>query len=338
MGIDYPERRYLANTPTPLQYAERLTKQLGGAERLFFKRDDFTGCGLSGNKIRKLEFLLAEAQSEKADVIITAGGVQSNHCRATAAACAKLGLKCHLLLRGESSYPYDGNLLLDRLFGAEIRFHPADEFRKNYQEILDDTLEFYEKRGMKTYYFPIGGSVATGAWGYIRAFDELCRQIDQLKERNRLLRDKVFYIVSAAGSGGTLAGLLLGKQILERDDIKILAINVCDDAAYFENQVRTIATEFKNKYFNSINLDTLAPEIVEGYVGEGYAIPYPEVIETIRMVARSEGILLDPVYTGKAFYGLRELMIKGKFPEDSYVIFIHTGGVFSLFAYRDKFI
>ena len=216
MQITYPPKLSLARLPTPLEFAGRITKQTGDKNPLYLKRDDLSGMGVSGNKIRKLEFLLAEAKQEGADMVITAGGVQSNHCRATAAACAKVGLRCHLLLRGEAYFPYDGNLLLDRLFGAELRFYPADEFKNNYQEILEETRAFYKKRNLNTYYFPIGGSVATGAWGYIKAFEELCEQVDTLRQKESRLKDKRWYIVSAVGSGGSMAGLILGKILFQR--------------------------------------------------------------------------------------------------------------------------
>lgn len=338
MEIAYPARLSMARLPTPMEFASSITKQTGDKNPIYFKRDDLSGMGMSGNKIRKLEFLLAEAKEKGADVVITAGGIQSNHCRATAAACAKLGLRCHLILRGEASFPYDGNLLLDRLFGAELRFYPTEEFRNNFKEILEETRTFYKKRDLNTYYFPVGGSVATGAWGYIKAFEELCQQIDSLKEKEQSLREKRWYIVVAVGSGGTMAGLLLGKMLFKRDDVEIIGFNVCNDAEYFIGEISKIATEFKDKYNTDISPEDISPRIIEGYVGEGYAIPYPEVLETIRVVARSEGVILDPVYTGKAFYGLMEQIKKGIFEQGCPIVFIHTGGTFSIFAYRERFV
>lgn len=338
MGVEYPRALNLARLPTVLEFVPHLTRQIRDRNPIYFKRDDLTGGGTSGNKIRKLEFLLAEAKSQGAEVIITAGGEQSNHCRATAAACAKLGLRCHLILRGGASPPYDANLLLDRLFGAEIRFYPADEFKTELEQIVAETTAFYNKRGLRSYFIPIGGSVAIAAWGYIRCFEELSEQIDKLKEQKPELKNKPWYIVSAVGSGGTIAGLLLGQILFRRPDVKIIGFNICNDAEYFINEVRKIAEEFKEKFIAPIEPKEIQPEIIDGYVGKGYAIPYAEVLETIRLVARSEGIILEPVYTGKAFYGLLDQLNKGKIEAGAPVIFIHTGGTYSIFAYRNQFV
>ncbi len=333
------KRIRMARLPTPLEYLPAVTKHFGNRNPMYFKRDDLTGVAVSGNKIRKLEYLLAEAREQDADVIITAGGVQSNHCRATAAACAKLGLRCHLILRGEPPHPYDGNLLLDRLLGAEIRFYPQDEFKNNYDAILDETLEMYKKRNLHPYYFPIGGSVPTGAWGYVRGFEEVNQQVEDLhKNGNEHFTDGRWYLGSAVGSGGTLAGLLLGKAGLKLQQPDIIGVNVCNTPEYFAGEIRTIIEGFRDKYGWDVDPAGVEPTIYGDYVGEGYAIPYPEVLEIIRSVARREGIVLDPIYTGKAFYGITDLMHNGTLEEGVPIVFIHTGGLFSIFAFRDEFI
>lgn len=337
MQFNYPEAISLARLPTPLEFAPRLTQMLGNRNPVYFKRDDLTGGGTSGNKIRKLEFLLAEAKSQGAEVVITAGGVQSNHCRATAAACAKLGLRCHLILRGEPPTPYDANVFLDYLFGAELRFYPREEFIMRKQEVVAETIAEYTRQGLTPYCIPIGGSVATGVWGYIRCFDEICQQIDEITQREPALKNKPWYVVSAVGSGGTLAGLLFAQVLRERPDINIIGINVCDDAEYFINEIRKIAVEFRDKYNIPLEVEKINPRIIEGYVGPGYAMVYDEVLTTIKQVARSEGIILDPVYTGKAFYGLLDQLKQGTFREKAPLIFIHSGGTFSIFAYRNNF-
>ena len=338
MKLEYPERISLARVPTPLEYTGNLSSRLGVRNHIYIKRDDLTGGCLSGNKVRKLEFLLAEARKEQAQVIITAGGVQSNHCRATAAACAKLGFRCHLILRGGASQPYDGNLLLDKLLGAEISFYPRDVFCSNYEQILQETVDFYHKQNLKTYYYPIGGSVPTGSWGYIKAFEEICTDVDELKRTKPELNNRKWYIVCADGSGGTHAGLLLGKYLLNRHDVDIIGFNVCDDPAYFYTAIKTIITGFREKYLADIVPEKIVPRIIGGYVGEGYAIPYDESINAIRLLARHEGIVLDPVYTGKAFYGMLDQLQKNFFDEDALIVFLHTGGLYSVFSYLDTFV
>jgi len=325
----YPKRLKLALTPTPLQFMPRLTAELGGPQ-IWFKRDDLTGATLSGNKIRKLEFSLAEALKLRADVVITAGGTQSNHCRATALCCAQLGLECHLVLRGEPEVPADGNLLLDHLAGARCSFYPREVYSSRRLEIVAELTEKYAAQGKKAYWIPLGASNAVGSWGYIRAYQELMEQAARATV-------KIDHVVSAVGSGGTLTGLIAGKALLGDKRPQIWGVNVCDDAAYFQNEIRGILDELKENYGLGLKEKNTPIQIIDGYVGEGYAIPYAEEVESVRMAAAIEGQVLDPVYTGKAFWGLREEIRKGRFGKKDRVVFLHTGGVFGLFPTRQLF-
>lgn len=334
MALNYPPSVSLAQLPTPLQHMKRLSADLGGAA-LYIKRDDLTGMELSGNKIRKLEFLLADALQKKSDVVITYGGVQSNHCRATAAACAKLGLTAHLLLRGQAQPPYDGNLLLDELFGAKTTFYPAEEFRTHKDRIVEECVHAHQNDGRKPYYFPVGASVPLGCWGYARAFEETLEQL-------KALGISACHMVTAVGSGGTLAGLLLGRELLAANDVTIWGINVCDDAPYFQREVRQLLEETNQEFQLGLSVEKIPIQVIDGYVGEGYSIPYKGEIETMKLVGRIEGIALDPVYTGKAFHGMLDQMKKGTFRRSSSadhepLVFFHTGGTFGLFPQREHF-
>lgn len=326
-----PPRLHLARTPTPIEYLARLTDALGGP-RIYVKRDDLTGSTLSGNKIRKLEFSLAEARRLDRDVIITAGGIQSNHCRATALVCARLGLTCHLVLRGTQEGPPDGNLLLDHLAGARFSFFPKEVYSTRQPEIVADLVDEYERDGHRPYWIPVGASNAIGSWGYIRAFGEISDQISRMGVR-------VDHIVTAVGSGGTLAGLVAGRALTppNRPRPRIWGVNVCDDAPTFEGVVRGILTDLVREH--KLPLDPAQEEvnILDGYVGGGYAIPYPEEMDLIRRVARIEGQVFDPVYTGKALHGLASEITAGRFACGESVLFIHTGGMFGLFPQRDGF-
>jgi len=311
--IDYPKRLELANIPTPLQHLPRTSAELG--IELWIKRDDLTGSGLSGNKVRKLEYLMADALAQGADTVITCGGQQSNHCRATALAAAKLGLDCVLLLRTtDPANPpaTTGNIFLDKLAGAELVWISYDDYARRY-ELFGQHSERLRGAGKTPYIIPEGGSNATGSWGYVRCMAELVSQVDD---------DEPTTIVHACGSGGTSAGLLLGARMLELDPARwrLAAVNVCDDAAYF--------TDVFNKITGSYTPDDPHLQIVEGYVGRGYARSRPEELATLRDFARREGIVLDPVYSGKAFYGLTQepTRFTGR------VIFLHTGGIYGLLA------
>lgn len=323
MNFIYPESISLANLPTPIQKMARASLRFPN-HRLYIKRDDWTGCSISGNKIRKLEFELAQALARGADTVITCGGVQSNHARATAVAAAGLGLRAHLVLRGEPEPVPGGNFLIDRLVGSCFTFISADDYRNRVGEIMTEISDQYREQGQKAFIIPEGASDALGAMGYVRAAEEI---VAQLKHSGL----KIDYIVSAVGSGGTLAGLLLGKKIFGLD-AEIVGINVCDSAEFFNHKIRTILTTAETMFHIECNFDASDIHIIDGYVGKGYGQSTPEELAFIIEFASTEGIILDPVYTGKAMYGLFQELAKGRFEAKSSFLFIHTGGIFEIFA------
>ncbi len=328
MTITYPPRLSLAHTPTPLVFLDRLSQEIAGP-RIWVKRDDLTGCAVSGNKIRKLEFTLARALQQGCDTIITGGGVQSNHCRTTALLCAQLGLRCHLLLRGEDKAEgVDGNLLLDRLAGAEISFYPNKVYVAQETELFQEWQDYYAARNAKAYTIPIGASDGTGLWGYIAACDEL---VEDFKHHGIAPP----HIVCATGSGGTQAGLTVGSRLCGLD-AQVWGINVCDDEQYFLNKVRHDINEWCDLYNQTLQADELSIKVIDGYVGAGYARASSEVFETIKLAASVEGLILDPVYTGKAFHGMIEEIKGGRFADADDIVFLHTGGIFGLFPQREQ--
>ncbi len=327
MQIRFPERIRLAHLPTPLEKLPRLSEELGGPE-IYIKRDDLTGMVETGNKIRKLEFLLAEAQQQGCQVLITCGGAQSNHARATAVAAARSGLKCHLVLRDSTGSEVDGNLLLDRLVGAEITFITPSEYEQ-VDDIMAKLAEEYVARGSKPYVIPEGGSNALGSLGYVAAMQELAEQA----AAQNLEFD---HLICAVGSGGTLAGMLLGKS-LNALRVQIHGINVCDDAPYFQNRVSNILRSARRKFGFQLNLQSHEISIIDGYVGKGYGLNRQEEIELIKHVAQREGVVLDPVYTGKAMFGLVDQIRQGRFKAGEKILFWHTGGIFGLFPKRALF-
>ncbi len=327
LKLDYPDRIDLAWTPTPLQKMERLGEKLG--VEIYFKRDDLTGCELSGNKIRKLEFLLAEARALGADAILTCGGAQSNHCRAAALAATRVGMGSLLLLRApdpNNPPPTEGNILLDRMAGSEIVWITPDEYKRR-DEFFQREAERLRALGRKPYIIPEGGSTALGSWGYIRAMDELASDLEALEDGGA----DPTTVVSATGSGGTTAGLLMGADLVDRN-VRVVGVNVCDDRDYFLDVIGSIRSEFLNTFAKgaSIDLDSEI-EIVDGYVGRGYALSRPEELRAIRDLARLEGVILDPVYTGKAWFGMISELAKNPEAFGPRIVFIHTGGLFGLF-------
>jgi D-cysteine desulfhydrase len=326
--IAYPHKLDLAQTPTPFHLLERLSAELGGP-RIWIKRDDLTGAATSGNKIRKLEFLLAEAVANGCDTVITSGGVQSNHCRAVALLGAQLGLKVHLLLRSDSEPSAVGNLLLDHLAGATINHYSIREF-KRLDSLFEHWTEHYQQVGSKAYSIPTGGSNGIGIWGYIHAAQELVADF----ERHNI---KPQAIVHATGSGGTQAGLMLGCH-LHGIDSPVKAYAVCDSSAYFARKVATDLQGWKERYPSDIDISALVADTCDSYIGPGYGQADDEVFEFIKRLAAMEGILLDPVYTGKAFFGLTEDIKQGKYAkaENSDIVFVHTGGLFGLFAQQEN--
>ncbi len=317
----------LANIPTKIQKAERISDEL--SKSIFIKRDDQTGTEISGNKIRKLEYALKMVIDKGYDTVITTGGVQSNHCRATAAAAAMLGIKSVLLLRINEEAEIEGNFLLDMLFGAEIIYCTPDEYRYSRNEIMESIAQEKGKRGEKCFVIPEGASFGIGSLGYFEAMQEI---VNQEKEMGISFDT----IVVATGSGGTYSGLYLANKYYNLGK-RVVGFAVCDDKDYFTdkiNEVNIEALEFLDKKLD-ISKDDI--EINDSYTGLGYAISSSEELDFIRYFASKEGLVLDPVYTVKAMYGLYNEIKSGNFKESENILFIHTGGLFGLFAKKDQF-
>ena len=316
-------RLRLAHLPTPVETLPRLCDALGGP-RLLIKRDDQTGLAFGGNKTRKLEFLVAEAREQGAKTLISGGALQSNHCRQTAAAAARFGFECILVLTGEKSQHASGNLLLDQLFGTEI-VYVAD--RKDRDGILQETFDRATNEGKKPYLVPYGGSNATGALGYAFAMKEL---IDQ-----NVIAD---WIVFASSSGGTQAGLLLGQRIFGFSG-RVLGISVDESEEWLTGEVSKLASATSEKVGERIEFTPADVLVNANYCGAGYGIVTEREREALRLFASCEGLLLDPVYTGRAAAGMIDLIRTGFFKTNETVLFLHTGGQPALFAeqYADEF-
>ncbi len=322
-----PERLRLANLPTPLLRLERLGRELGGAE-IWIKRDDLTGLELSGNKVRKLEYVLADALASGCDTLVTEGTPQSNHCRAAAAACARLGLHAVLLFRPEAHGVAQGNHLLDVLFGAETRSFSRAEFESRKEQIVAAVLSELRAAGRHPRWTPTGASEPLGCWGYITAMEELGRQ---LAAANIPTCD----VVMAISSGATYAGAILGRHLHRLEHCKLWAVPVSDDAAHHRETVRKLCQAAIEQFDLPIELDDAEPHLIDGYVGEGYAVPYPAALEALRLLARLEAIVLDPVYTAKAFCAVLDGVRERRLGAERPAIFIHTGGIFSDFAWPE---
>lgn len=336
LGATEPARIALANLPTPLQ---SLRFTVAGAA-FWLKRDDFTGGELAGNKVRKLEYLVAEATAQGATVLITCGGEQSNHARATAAAAARLGLRCHLVLRTvepAAPPPLVGNLLIDMLVGAEISWISHLQWKQRDQHMAEVAARL-TAAGERPYIIPVGGSNALGSWGYIRAIHELAGDL----ERAGLLVaagavPRPLTIAYACGSGGTAAGLIIGAKTLglAARGVRVVGVNVSDDRGYFIAEISRICAEFSAQFKSNVTVTAADIDICDGYVGAGYAKSRPDELATIRNLARTDGVVLDPVYTGKAFHGVVTELTHNpaRFgPAGTPVVFIHTGGLFGAFA------
>ena len=323
-----PDRIKLANLPTKIEKLDRLSKLMGGPD-IYIKRDDYTGMEISGNKIRKLEFSIKQALDMGCDYLITCGGIQSNHARATVAAAVKLGMKAGLVLRGKEDTAVDGNLFINKLLGADIRFITPEDYRNRRMEIMEECKKDMELKGFKPYIIPEGASNGIGCFGYFNAMEEI---IAQEKEMG-IHFDGIFI---AVGSGGTHAGLLLGCKILG-SEARIYGINVSDDEEHFKNAIHEILIE-SNQYLDiNIQIDKSEINIIDGYVGRGYALSTPVELNFINEFAKLEGIILDPVYTGKGMYGLTQEIKKGRFHDFKNILFIHTGGLFGVFPQKDLF-
>lgn len=326
MHLEKLPRFPLAQLPTPLEKLERLSRELGGPE-LLIKRDDQTGLALGGNKARKLEFLVGQALAQGADTLVTAGAAQSNHCRQTAAAAAKAGLKCELILNGTKPELPNGNLLLNQLLGANE--HWIDRTQRPAK--LRELPEQLRAQGRKPYVIGVGGSNGVGATGYVVAMIELMEQLQATKQR-------VDNIVFGSSSGGTQAGMVLGARVAGfTGKLHGLSIDKGDpELEAYEEEVSQIANECAEYTGSDVRLTKADIQVVYGYMGEGYGIVGDLEREAIRLMARREGIILDPVYAGRAFGALVDLIRKGMFKRDETVLFWHTGGAPALFAYAKE--
>jgi D-cysteine desulfhydrase family pyridoxal phosphate-dependent enzyme len=310
-----------AHLPTPVEAMPKLSAELGGP-RLYVKRDDQTGLALGGNKTRKLEFLLAEAQADGANTIITAGAVQSNHCRQTAAAAARFGYRCNLVLYGEKEPTPSGNLLLDNLFGANIIWTTRNE----RDEVLKQTFEASWQAGERPYLVPYGGSSPTGAAAYAFALLELLDQSSLSP-----IGGAPDWIVFPTSSGGTHAGLVLGARLVNYTG-KILGVSVDEPATVIQNRVAELAGQTAEALAETHSFSPEEILVDDGFLGGGYGVMGEPEREAISLFARGEGLLLDPVYTGRAAAGLIDLVRRGYFASDQNVLFWHTGGAPALFA------
>jgi D-cysteine desulfhydrase family pyridoxal phosphate-dependent enzyme len=308
-------RAAIAHLPTPLEELPRLSQELGGP-RLLVKRDDQTGLAFGGNKTRKLEYLVGEAIAEGADVLVTAGAVQSNHCRQTAAAAARFGFACKLVLFGDAGPRPTANLWLDQLLGAEIIY--TTRARRDVE--LQNQFDAARQEGRRPYLVPYGGSNGTGAAAYAEAMREFLEQ--------RVAAD---WIVFASSSGGTQAGLMAGAR-LHGFGGRVLGISVDEPQAALQAKVASLASEVAAKLGFPQTFSNEDALVNDQYCGAGYGVMTDGERAAIRLFARIEGLLLDPVYTGRAAAGLLDLIRRGFFPPDDTVLFWHTGGTPALFA------
>lgn len=319
---DFPRLR-VAHLPTPIVPLARLSKHLGGPQ-ILVKRDDCTGVATGGNKVRKLEYLLSEILGQGYDTLVTTGGLQSNHCRQTAAMAAACGLDCHLLLRrnvasDDPAYQISGNLLLDDLLGAHRHVLDAED---DVEAARDDLMSTLKRAGRKPAFIPLGGSTPLGSWGYARAAFEILEQIGAPD-----------HIIHATGSGGTQAGLLIGLRS-RGAQTPVLGITVHLPQAEQEEIVWSLVTATADAIGRPGLVDRADVRADDHYYGS-YGVPGPATIEAVRLLARLEGVLLDPVYTGVAMAGLIDLVGQGHFAPSDRVLFVHTGGQAGLFAYVD---
>lgn len=308
-----PKKIKLANIPTPIQ------KMNFKGCKFLIKRDDFTGVELSGNKVRKLEYLLYEAKKQKSDYVFTSGGDQSNHARATCIAASAIGIKSKLFLWGNRNQKPNGNLFLDKLTGSDIVFLTRKEFNDVSQIMLETQLKLKEQKS-NSYIIPSGGSSALGIWGYINFVKELTDQINLKKVKG---------IVLAAGSGGTAAGILVGCALLGIN-LQVFIVNVLSLKDEIYSEVNRLTKECINDFNLNIKVDLTQMEVLDGYSEEGYKNITPEKISLIKSFFQDTGILLDPTYTGKAFIAYYENFLKSQ--KKTNVLFLHTGGIFGAFS------
>ena len=317
----------LAYLPTPIKKANFLSKELG--VNIYLKRDDLTGTEISGNKIRKLEYVFKLLIDQGYTSVITTGGIQSNHCRATTAAATMLGLKTVLLLRVNEEPKIEGNFLLDKLLGAEIRYCTPDEYKSSRNEIMTEIAAEKTSQGNKCFVIPEGASFGIGSMGYFEAMEEIVNQEKQLG----ITFDT---IALAVGSGGTYSGLYLANKYYALNK-RIIGFAVCDSSAYFINHINNINKEALQYLERDPGLDINDIEINDKYTGIGYALSTKEELDFIKYVALNEATILDPVYTVKAMFGLYKEIKAGNLKNAGNVLFIHTGGLFGVFPKQDEF-
>jgi L-cysteate sulfo-lyase len=329
MDLSQFPRVALAHLPTPLEHLPRLSEHLGGPD-IYVKRDDCTGLATGGNKTRKLEFAMGEALQEGADTVITVGAIQSNHVRQTAAAACKLGLSCEVLLEHRVDHPSDtyttsGNILLDRIFGANLREYPGGtDFDVAMAEVADEVRSC----GGVPYLVPGGASNTVGALGYVNCGIEL---LEQFSEQNL----KIDHVVSATGSAGTHAGLVVGLRG-GGSDLPILGVGVNAPQDVQEERVYKLAVETA-EFVGAPGCVSREDIIADcNYIGPGYGEPTESMNEAVLMLARLEGLLFDPVYSGKALAGMIDYVRRGRFSKGQKIVFLHTGGSAGLFAYADS--
>lgn len=326
MRLESLPRFSLTQLPTPIEPLAALSGEIGGPA-LLIKRDDQTGLALGGNKARKLEFLVGDALAKGCDTLVTVGAAQSNHCRQTAAAAAKAGLQCELILNGGKPETPNGNLLLNKLLGANEHWIERSQRVGKLQSLAQEL----RASGRKPYPITVGGSNGVGATGYVVAMIELVEQL-------RVSRQRVDHIVFGTSSGGTQAGIELGARITGYSGrLHGLSIDKNDpEHLEFESEVAQIANDCAGYIGADVRLTASDIKVVYGYKGEGYGVVGDLEREAIRMMARREGIILDPVYSGRAFGALLHLIRKGMFRKDETVLFWHTGGAPALFAYATE--
>jgi len=312
--------------PTPIEKLNNLTNLFPGYH-LYMKRDDQTGLATGGNKTRKLEYFIQAALDEKCDTIISAGAQQSNHCRQTAAAAAKAGLKCHLVLGGEKPDVFTGNLLMSHLLGAKLHFMGEHRKGEDIQAIANEI----KKNGFKPYIIPYGGSNAIGAIGYIRAIKEIKAQLDSFQ----LNIDQIYF---ASSSGGTHAGMIMGKELFGLQS-KIIGIQIDKDeinGLTLEQNILKIISESKNKPEGRKIFGPEDIHLLDDYEKPGYGVMTEKEHQAIKLLAETEGILLDPVYTGRAFYGMIDQLKTAKIKKGANILFWHTGGFPANFNYLQQ--
>lgn len=312
----------LANLPTPVQFLPRLSKQYG--VDIFIKRDDLTESVGSGNKLRKMEYVLSDALKHQADTLITCGGIQSNHCRTVALVAARAGMQCLLLLRGDKPQNIQGNLLIDSLLGAKMKFYSFEDF-KHINRIGEQVSSELARQGKIPYYIPMGASNATGSLGYVQMIKEL---VDS--------HETYDHLYCALGSGGTYAGIILGCQQLHYA-VTVHGIAVCDNTRYFLKELERIQREFNEFYAIRLDISACEELIDDQYTGIGYALNTKDELKALMTLAQTEGLVLDPVYSLKAFLGMLDHIKQGIIKPGERVLFIHTGGHYGIFPKNNEF-